>query len=348
MAALGKEILSRAEEPFESTISTIYLGGGTPSVLSVPQLTTILELIKRNYRVEPGAEISIEVNPDDMAPAYLKNLREIGFNRISIGIQSFHEEDLQIMRRPHSASQAKRAVLDAAKAGFENITMDLIYGTPGLSNEKWSENLNIAFDLPIQHLSAYHLTFESGTVFDHWRKKGKIVPVSESVSLSQYSALMDMASKHGFTHYEISNLAKGEYYSKHNMIYWNRNNYQGLGPSAHSYNGLERRWNDKNIKKYIKAADTGNPYFDTERLNPSEQYHDYILTSLRTMWGFDIREIEKSFGEKILLHFKNTSEPYIGSGKLLFEDNFIKMTPESWFISDHIMRDLFLPNGQIN
>ena len=348
MAALEKEILSRAEEPFESNISTIYLGGGTPSVLSVSQLTTIVELIKKTYRIEAGAEVTIEVNPDDMAPAYLKRLREIGFNRISIGIQSFHEEDLQIMRRSHSASQAKRAVLNAAKAGFENITMDLIYGTPGLSNEKWSENLNIAFDLPIQHLSAYHLTFEPGTVFDHWRKKGKIVPVSESVSLYQYNALIDKASKHGFTHYEISNLSRGEHYSKHNMIYWNRNNYLGMGPSAHSYNGLERRWNDNNIKEYIKAADTRNPYFETERLNPSEQYHDYILTSLRTMWGLDIGEIEKSFGKKILHHLKMTSEPYIVSGKLLFEDNFIRMTPESWFISDHIMRDLFLPNSQIN
>jgi oxygen-independent coproporphyrinogen-3 oxidase len=284
----------------------------------------------------------MEANPDDLHEDYLKDLIRLGFNRISIGVQSFHEEDLTLIRRSHSSAQAFQSIESAARSGFSNITIDLMYGIPGLSIEKWAQNLDQALRLPIQHLSAYHLTFEQGTVFDHWRKKGRITPITEEKSVGQYSLLREKTRQAGFEHYEISNFARDSLYSRHNLIYWKRNNYLGMGPSAHSFNGKERRWNSSSLKHYIEKSENKEDFFTHEYLTLTEHYHDYIITSLRTKWGVNKDHISHTFGESIRKHFERTSARYIQGGHMVQEGNDIWLTAEGWFISDHIMGEFFM------
>lgn len=342
LGALKQEIRMRGEGLKGKKVSTLYLGGGTPTILTDWQLNALLELLRDSFELSPDAEITIEANPDDLSKSYLQQLKRAGFNRLSIGIQSFFDEDLSVMRRSHNAVQAKRSVEDAFQAGFTNLTIDLIYGMPGLTNERWQTNLATAFDLPIQHLSAYHLTFEQGTVFDHWRKKGKIEPVREALSLEQYKILREEADKKGFLHYEISNFSKEGYHSRHNMIYWNRKTYIGLGPSAHSFDGRIRRWNVASLKKYISAIDSGEVFYEEEIPNEKERYHDYIITSLRTREGLDRQFMDTNFGDRIRNHFDIVSSQFLRNGKMVREGNHIRLTPESWFISEYVMRELFM------
>lgn len=340
--SLVKEIERRDLSISNKQLDTLYLGGGTPSVLSPAHLEKILELVKFHFDFKPGAEWTVECNPDDLTPAYLEILKGQGFNRISIGIQSFHERDLELMRRSHQATQAAQSVKDAAAAGFENITMDLIYGVPGQSLQEWEENIHKALSLPISHLSAYHLTFEPGTVFDHWRKKERLVPVHEEESVKQYNLLRTKLLEKGFEHYEISNFALNGKMSQHNLIYWSGKSYLGVGPSAHSFDGKNRSWNVSSLKKYMDGVSAGHIVFETESLSNEEKYHDYLITSLRTKWGVDPDYIRQEYGEMLLDHFQRKSSSFLEKGSMWKKGDKLAIHPDHWLIADHIVRELFV------
>lgn len=340
--SLKKEIELRAGEKPGSEMETLYLGGGTPSVLSEIHLEKILNTIHTHFTFVENAEWTIECNPDDLSPAYLEQLRNKGFNRISIGIQSFIEKDLELMRRSHNALQAEQSVKDAAAAGFENITMDLIYGVPNQSLREWEQNIKKALALPISHISAYHLTFEPGTVFDHWRKKGRLLPVLEEESVNQFQVLRSLLLERGFDHYEISNFALNGNRSAHNMLYWSGLPYLGLGPSAHSYDGTDRSWNIASLKKYMEGTSTGSGFSETEELSDREKYHDYLITSLRTRWGADPEYISQQFGGDIFRHFEGKTKSFLEKGTLWTTEGHVAIQPDHWLLTDHILRELFV------
>ena len=329
-------------------LRTLYLGGGTPSQLSISQLERILESLHRHFTFRSDPEWTLECNPDDLNPTYLSGLKKLGFNRLSIGVQSFIQRDLELMRRSHDAEQAIRTVKDAASAGFTNLTIDLIYGIPGQSQQEWEENLTRAISLPIMHLSTYHLTFESGTVFEHWRKKGRLNPAPEKESESCYKSLRSKMNEGGFEHYEISNFARksrtgsDHCRSEHNMLYWSGSPYLGMGPSAHSFDGKRRSWNLSSLKGYMKAVSKGEGFSEFEQLTLEELYHDYLITSLRTKWGADPGYIRETFGQKVGDHFTNRSAPFLEGGSLWWQDGNIAIHPDRWLITDHILRELFL------
>jgi oxygen-independent coproporphyrinogen-3 oxidase len=339
---LVKEIELRAGEELDSEMETLYLGGGTPSVLSEAHLEKILNTIHTHFTFVENAEWTMECNPDDLSPAYLEQLKNKGFNRISIGIQSFIEKDLELMRRSHNALQAEQSVKDAAAAGFENITIDLIYGVPNQSLREWEQNIKKSLALPISHISAYHLTFEPGTVFDHWRKKGRLLPVFEEESVNQFQLLRSLLLERGFDHYEISNFALNGNRSAHNMLYWSGKPYMGLGPSAHSYDGTDRSWNIASLKKYMEGVSTGSGFSETEELSDREKYHDYLITSLRTRWGADPEYISQQFGGDIFRHFEGKTKSFLKKGTLWTTEGHVAIHPNHWFLTDHILRELFL------
>jgi oxygen-independent coproporphyrinogen-3 oxidase len=341
--SLIREIGLRAGELPGSPLETLYLGGGTPSVLSEPQLKNIMKVIHAHFTFLEGSEWTIECNPDDLSPAYLKFLKDLGFNRISIGIQSFFQQDLDLMRRSHTAIQAEQSLKDAASAGFENITVDLIYGIPDQSLAEWKENINRALSLPVNHISAYHLTFEPGTVFDHWRKKGRLVPVHEEESVNQYKLLRKRLIEKEFDHYEISNFARGSLRSVHNMIYWSGKPYLGLGPSAHSFDGVRRSWNISSLKKYMEGIGRDKNVREIEDLSNEERYHDYLITSLRTKWGSDPEYLLRQFGKEFLDLFRTKSKSFLEKGSMFkTKEGRMAIHPNHWLIADHILRELFL------
>lgn len=368
--ALLRELSSRAVELGQQEVSTVYLGGGTPSVLTATHLARIMNRLRQLYKVQAYAEVTLEANPDDLDDARLEMLRNQGFNRLSIGVQSFFSHHLELMRRSHNAEQASSAIKRAAEHGFENINMDLIYGLPGLTLEEWEENVRRTMDLPVQHISAYHLTYESGTVFDHWRKKGRIRELPEESSIKQYNMLRKITGEHGFEHYEISNFALPGYRSAHNSSYWSGAPYVGFGPSAHSYNGRERRWNVASLKQYIASAGTDLPGFEKETLTDRDRYHDYLITALRTSEGADLQKIRDLFGEAMVDELKKKAAPFIVSGELVIEGgglrklnggqsedttaseqamseperagSMLKMTPGGWLRSDLVTEQLML------
>lgn len=341
-ASLLNEIKQRSENQENVEMQSLYLGGGTPSLLSAGNLQLIMEQLRASYRISEEAELTIECNPDDLDAAKLDLFRELGFKRISIGIQSFREQDLRLMRRSHSATQAARSVQKAASAGFENITVDLIYGIPGQTPGDWKENILKALELPVNHISAYHLTFEAGTVFDHWRKKGKIAPLAEEQSVKMFRLLREELTRAGFEHYEISNFARPACRSRHNQLYWSGRAYLGFGPAAHSFDGSSRSWNVSSLKKYMQAVEEGTGFSEREELSKTESYHDYLITSLRTIEGTDPIVISARFGEKILDHFMEKSSRFIRDGLMLESKGKRSVNPDSWLLADHIMRELFL------
>lgn len=339
---LIREIELRAGELPGTPLETLYLGGGTPSVLSEAQLEIIIKTIHARFTFQAGSEWTMECNPDDLSPAYLKFLKDLGFNRISIGVQSFLERDLVLMRRSHTAIQAEQSVKDAAEAGFRKITIDLIYGIPDLSVEEWENNLSRALSLPVKHISAYHLTFEPGTVFDHWRKKGRLLPVHEEQSAEQYKLLIEKLSGQDFDHYEISNFARDNQRSAHNLIYWSGKPYLGLGPSAHSYDGVRRSWNISSLQKYMEGIKGEKDVRETEELSKEEKYHDYLITSLRTKWGADPEYILENFGEELSEHFRTKSKTFLDLESMhITKEGRRAIHPDHWLIADHILRKLF-------
>ena len=340
--SLVDEIRQRGEVNPGKSLETLYLGGGTPSLLSPSHMEKILNTITLYHTFREDPEWTLECNPDDLDKASLKILSQMGFNRLSIGVQSFHQRDLELMHRSHHAKQAQEGINLAAACGFENLTMDLIYGVPGQSVEEWEQNIETALSLPVNHLSAYHLSFEPGTVFDHWRKKGRLVPVAEEGSLEQYRIMRERLLPMGFDHYELSNFARGGSLSKHNMLYWTGLPYLGLGPSAHSFDGEKRSWNISSLKEYMEGIASGRPRDETEQLTPREKYHDYLITSLRTKWGANPGHIEQVFGKKFRDHFEKQARTFRQSGSMIHINGKLAIDPDQWLITDHVLRALFM------
>lgn len=342
LKAINKEI--KAEKDFlrGEEIDTIYMGGGTPSVMKPGQIEQIFKTIRENYSVREHAEITLEANPDDLNPAYLSSLRQTGINRLSIGIQSFHDDDLEFMNRRHDSGQSKACLEYANKAGFNNVNLDLIYGLPGMSNEKWIENLETALAFRPSHLAAYHLGYEAGTILDYRSRKKKFIPLDENKSLDHYNILIERMRSKGYQHYEISNFALAGCISRHNSAYWKAGKYLGFGPSAHSFNGSTRRWNISGNASYINGISKGIRVSEEELLDANARFHDYLLTSLRTMWGVDTEHIRNEWGEDYYGHILKQAAPYVKSGKILNIKGKLILTSEGMFLADHIIRELFL------
>ncbi len=323
-------------------VETIYFGGGTPSVLEAGELADILKHLKELFEVQENAEITFEANPDDLTPAYLEAIKQAGINRLSVGIQALQNRHLQKMNRRHDASQAIEAIHNAAKIGFNNISVDLIYGLPGLTESEWEDSLNQVFDLPVQHLSAYHLTYHEGTAFYTWLKKGTLRELSETESVNQFEILIDKAALAGFEQYEISNFARNELYSQHNTSYWQGKKYLGLGPSAHSFDQQSRRWNTSHVESYIKAIDNGLAFSEEEILSEKDRYNEYILTRIRTKWGVSLTAINELFGEEMKSYFLTQLAKYAEAGLVNLENDRITLPRKGLFVSDEIMTDLMI------
>ena len=341
--AIQKELAERSNEQGGINQDTLYLGGGTPSLLSIPQLENLMRCVHDHYILEKHAEITMEANPDDLTKDYLEALSGLGINRLSIGIQSFDDGDLTWMNRTHNRQEGLSCLENAMAAGFKNLNIDLIYGIPGSGLQGWKANLETAMKVFPAHISAYHLTYEKGSVMEYHRIKQKISAIDENQSMEQFNWLIDTLEEKGYCHYEISNFARDGKFSKHNMAYWTGEPYLGFGPSAHSYDGQSRRWNLSRNSSYMKALQTGEKYYETEVLTPREAYHDFILTRLRTHKGIDTKKINEIWGGDFLQHFMQGSRKFLAGGKLLQTGNTIRLTREGMFISDHILSALFMP-----
>lgn len=340
--ALCSEIGMRHDYLENKKLSTIYFGGGTPSLLTSSELDKIISTIREYFEVIPNAEITLEANPDDLTPEKIKELKASGINRLSIGIQSFFDDDLQRMNRSHSAQQAIDAVKNAISYGINNISIDLIYGLPNLTKEKWVHNLQQAFQLNVTHLSAYCLTIEEGTAFNHFLHKGKITLPTEPETIEQFELLMIEAAKHDFIHYEISNFCKAGKQSRHNSSYWTNEHYLGIGPSAHSYNGISRQFNVANNIKYIKGISSGILDMEIEMLTPANKFNEYVMTRLRTIWGINPAFISEQFGKETLTTFLSGAEPYLVSGSLQWQQDNLILTQKGKLLADKIASDLFV------
>ncbi|MBL0137558.1 MAG: radical SAM family heme chaperone HemW [Bacteroidetes bacterium] len=342
LEAMRKEIGLRSDYLGTNQLSTIYFGGGTPSLLTGDELKGIFETINRNFSVDSDAEITLEANPDDLTAERLDEIRAAGVNRLSIGIQSFSDEDLKYMNRAHNAMQAYDAVRLAQDKGFDNISIDLIYGIPTLSEEQWEKNMETAFTLGVKHLSCYSLTVEPRTALAKLIRDRKVQEVDEEMSAIHFAMLMDRAAWAGFEHYEISNFAKPGNYSKHNTSYWSGEPYLGIGPSAHSYNKVSRQWNISNNPQYIRSIDENIVPFEREDLSNEEKFNEYVLTSLRTIWGISLRKLFLEFGEKSAMEFQRNIIPLLDDEQIELQGENLVLTRRGKFFADRIASDLFL------
>jgi oxygen-independent coproporphyrinogen III oxidase len=341
--ALIKEATLRREYVGNEIIETIYLGGGTPSGLPAAEIKKIIEAIRKIYTVSDNCEVTIEINPDDADKEYLLELKNSVINRISLGIQSWRDSDLKLLNRRHNAAQSVYALEETLKAGFRNVTIDLIYGIPGLTMTDWADNLDKTFSYEIRHLSAYHLTIEPNTVFSKMKEKGLLSEIDEEESSAQFNLLIDKAQSAGFVHYEISNFGKPGYFSIHNSNYWKQVNYIGLGPSAHSFNGYSRQWNIRDVRKYIKSVNAGSPLFEKEELDRKTRFNEYIMTTLRTMWGIDLEYVERIFDKEGYDYILNTAGKLVNYGLMKQENKSLVLTNQGKMISDNIISELMLP-----
>jgi oxygen-independent coproporphyrinogen-3 oxidase len=339
--AVCRELILRKSEYASDEIQSIYFGGGTPTVLDVTELNTILKTVYKNYKVSETAEITLEANPDDLDLEKIKQLSNTKINRLSIGIQSFHESELSAMNRAHDAEDAKKC-LELATAYFDNITIDLMFGMPTMSIELWRQNLRIAFEFGIKHLSCYSLTVEPKTALEHFIKKGSHPPMDDELAAQHFEVLLEETSAHGLTHYETCSFGHPDYFSKHNTSYWLGKTYMGVGPSAHSFDGSKRSWNVSNNSKYIKALEVDKLPFESEVLSVENRFNEYVMTGLRTIWGISLEKIEADYGVKIKDHLLQNSKKFISSNTLVIEDNHLKITTSGKFLSDGIASDLFL------
>ncbi|AIG29136.1 coproporphyrinogen III oxidase [Flavobacterium psychrophilum] len=338
--AIAKEIAMRKNEFKNQTIETIYFGGGTPSLLNVSDLIFLINQVYSNYNVSQNTEITIEANPDDLSENRIIELSKTPINRLSIGIQSFFEEDLQLMNRAHNSAEAKKC-LEIATQYFDNISVDLIYGTPGMSNERWLENIKIALDLNIPHISSYALTVEPKTALHKFIKDGMMPQLDDAMAHEQFLILVDTLETNKFIHYELSNFGKENYFSKNNSAYWLGKKYIGVGPSAHSYDGKNRSWNLSNNGRYLKSISENTLPSETETLSKTDKYNEYIMTGLRTIWGVSLNKIESEFGEKYLKYLLKNTQKYLDDTKLILENNILRTTRKGKFFCDGIASDLF-------
>lgn len=344
--AISREITYRKDYTGTETVNTLYFGGGTPSVLSPAELGKIVDLTRAAFTIDNESEITLEVNPDDISPEYLKEIRGTGINRISMGVQSWNDKILHMLNRRHNASQAEEALDNIFNAGFSNVTIDLIYGIPGLSQEEWRKSLIKTFSKPVTHLSAYHLTIEPGTVFGKMKERGILTEIEEEESAAQFGLLTELAAEAGFIHYEISNFGKPGFFSVHNTNYWKQVPYLGLGPSAHSFNRYSRQWNLSDVKKYIKYAGTEKAEGGREELDIKTRFNEYIMTSLRTMWGIDLEYTERNFEKEGYDYVVNIASKYISYGMMRQEKNTLVLTDQGIMISDNIIAGFMMPGDK--
>jgi len=338
--ALAKEIAIRKNEFANEIVETIYFGGGTPSVLSNDEINFLISEVYKNYKVAENPEITLEANPDDLSAERILELSKSPINRLSIGIQSFYEDDLKMMNRAHNSVEAKKCLEEATKY-FDNISLDLIYGIPGMSDEMWKQNIQTALDFGIPHISSYALTVEPKTALSKLIQTGKIAEPQDEVASNHFMILVEMLQKNGFIHYELSNFGKENYFSKNNSAYWLGKKYIGIGPSAHSYDGEKRGWNIANNSLYLKAIQNDELPIETEILTTSDRYNEYIMTGLRTIWGVSLERIEKEFGSEYLNYLLEQSQKFLNDDLLSIENNILKPTPKGKFLTDGIASDLF-------
>lgn len=341
IAALKLEIVQRKAYLGGAAIQSIYFGGGTPSLLSAPELNAILNLVKTNFAVDNNAEITLEANPDDIKLEYLQAIKKIGINRLSIGVQSFYDRDLLWMNRTHTGLEAEKCLDEAIAAGFEKITVDLIYGIPALTHDDWRQNIDRIIHKGINHISCYALTVEPKTALQHLISTGKTEPINDQHTADQFEILQAQLAHANFEHYEISNFARSGQYALHNASYWRGNNYLGLGPSAHSFNGGTRSWNIGNNALYIKLVEAGESYTETEELDEYTQMNEVIMTSLRTMWGLDLERFEQRFGNENLAQLKIEMDDAIKKELLLNKSSIITISKKGKIFADGIISDLF-------
>lgn len=325
----------------DEKVQTIYFGGGTPSLTHPEIIKKFLQTLNLNFSSGKDQEMTIEVNPDDLGLPYLNDLFQTGINRLSIGVQSFSDRELVLLNRRHNSKQASDAVEMARSAGFNNISIDLMYGIPGMKMHAWEKSLEKALSLEVQHISAYHLSIEKGTRFYRLREQGKLVETDEEESYRQFKFMNRRLTDAGFDHYEISSFAKPQKFSRHNMTYWTGGKYLGIGPSSHSFDRESRQWNVANNKKYMEAIRTGKPFFEKELLDQNMQFNEIIMTGLRTKLGIDTEQIGRCFGAEKAEKLHKLAKTYIESGQIVADGSVIKLTEEGFFISDRIMSELF-------
>jgi oxygen-independent coproporphyrinogen III oxidase len=330
----------------DEIVSTLYFGGGTPSVLSIKEISKILDRLSTLFKIDDNCEITIELNPDDLNTTYLRGLKNLSINRVSLGIQSWRDEDLVMLNRRHNSVQAEKALKSIIDTGFDNVTVDLIYGIPGMSATAWAANLDKTFSFDIKHLSAYHLTIEPGTVLGKMKDRGLFTEIDEEESSAQFTILIEKAEKAGFIHYEISNFGREGYFSKHNTNYWKQINYLGLGPSAHSFNNYSRQWNVKNVKNYISSIKNNKPFYEGEELSIKTRFNEYIMTSLRTMWGIDLEFVEKTFEKEGHDYIISTAGKFKNYGLMKQENKYLVLTNQGKMISDNIISEFMMPGEE--
>ncbi len=338
--AITKEIEFRYKYLNNNKLESIYFGGGTPSLLSKAEFEAIFEAIGKYYSFDNGSEITIETNPDDISNESLKIWKDLKINRLSIGLQSFNDEELKWMNRAHNALQSVNSVKMAQDAGFDNITIDLIYGSKFQDLKTWESTLLRTVSLNTQHISSYNLTIENKTVLGIQNAKGKEPSINDELSSKQFLMMTDILKQNNFIHYEISNFGKPGFFAKHNSNYWLQKHYLGIGPSAHSFNGTSRQWNVKNNNAYIKALENNTDYFEKEELTVKDKFNEYILTRLRTIWGCDVNEIKALFGEQIQKHFLSI----VNEKKNELEENngVYTLTAAAKLYADGIASDFFM------
>ena len=341
--ALAKEIEMRKSEFQAEVVETIYFGGGTPSILTIEDLRFLINEVYKNYEVTENPEITVEANPDDLSKERIVELSNNKINRLSIGIQSFFEDDLKMMNRAHNSEEAKEC-LEFATQYFDNISVDLIYGIPGMSNEKWLQNIETALSFNIPHISSYALTVEPKTALHSFIQKGIIPQPDDEVAQEHFQILVDKLSENDFIHYELSNFGKENYFSKNNSSYWLGKKYIGIGPSAHSYDGEQRSWNVSNNTLYLKSIQENKLPSETEILSKTDRYNEYVMTGLRTIWGISLDRIQTEFGKTYLDYLNQQAAKYIEDHLLFVDENILRTTKKGKFLSDGIASDLFLLN----
>ena len=338
--ALCQELDMRKDYLEGEDIETIYLGGGTPSQLSQEELEKIFSTLYNIYKVKDDAEITLEANPDDLTPEYVHMLRTLPINRISMGIQTFQEETLKLLHRRHTAQQAIEAFQRCREAGFQNISIDLMYGLPGETLDSWKEDLQQAIALRPEHISAYHLIYEEGTTLWKLKEQHQVEEADEDLSVTLFRTLIDKLTRAGYEHYEISNFCMPELHSRHNSSYWTGKKYLGCGPSAHSFNGTSRQWNVASLDKYIHAIQQGKLDYEIEELDIYTRYNDFVITTIRTHWGMSLSHLRSTYGENLYQYCLRMAKPHLEQGVLEMKEDTLKLTKEGIFISDGIMSDL--------
>ena len=354
--AIAKELQMRKSEFEKETVETIYFGGGTPSVLQISELRFLIDEVYRNYNVAENPEITLEANPDDLSSERIIELSKTPINRLSIGIQSFFEDDLVMMNRAHNSAEAKKC-LEEATQYFDNISLDLIYGIPDssqngeqakqMSNEKWRQNIEMALSFGIPHISSYALTVEPKTALNKLIQTGKIAKPNDESAQEHFAILVETLEANDFIHYELSNFGKENYFSKNNSAYWLGKKYIGIGPSAHSYDGVSRSWNVSNNSLYLKSIQEDKLPNEIEILSVSDRYNEYIMTGLRTIWGVSLKRIETEFGTDYLDYLQKQSQKFLNGGLLVIDNDILKPTPKGKFLTDGIVSDLFYLNSEV-